>query len=253
MAFSWGGLGGDILQGFGDLWSGGAISSAKAVEQTNEQNQGFAREQMAFQERMSGSAYQRAMEDMGKAGLNPMLAFSQGGASAPSGAASTAQSPGGGFNMGSIANVVGQIMGQKNAAQQTEATTQNAATNAEQTPAINAKNQAQADDANNAADLKLQQQDLMSEQIKGQRHKNREANATADQSEMDRDIAKARYEIDKKTAAVGAVLDKVSQASGAVSTARGALRSNLRTSRSYSPKTGEIIHESTNNFNPTDY
>lgn len=42
--------------------------------------------QMKFQREMSGTSYQRAMADMRKAGLNPMLAYSQGGASTPQGA-----------------------------------------------------------------------------------------------------------------------------------------------------------------------
>ena len=69
----------------------GSILSSKGASKQNAANQAASREQMAFQERMSSSAYQRAMLDMKKAGLNPILAYKQGGASTPTGASWQAQ------------------------------------------------------------------------------------------------------------------------------------------------------------------
>jgi hypothetical protein len=63
-------------------------------QDTNSANQGNAQAQMDFQERMSNTAYQRQTKDMEAAGLNPMLAYMKGGgASTPSGAMATYQSP----------------------------------------------------------------------------------------------------------------------------------------------------------------
>lgn len=72
----------DMIPGIGD---------ARATERANKENIREAQVNREFQERMSSTAYQRAMDDMKKAGLNPALAYQQGGASAPSGSQATVQ------------------------------------------------------------------------------------------------------------------------------------------------------------------
>lgn len=75
---------------------GGALGFI-GQQQTNQKNWDIAQsanaasaeqaaKQMDFQERMRETQYQTAVKDMKSAGLNPMLAYSQGGAGTPTGA-----------------------------------------------------------------------------------------------------------------------------------------------------------------------
>lgn len=75
---------GEIISAGGNLL-GGLLGQAGAADRNRAQIQA-SRDQMAFQERMSNTAYQRAMADMRAAGLNPILAYQKGGASTPGGA-----------------------------------------------------------------------------------------------------------------------------------------------------------------------
>ncbi len=84
-------MGSDMF--FGTNFSGTDAQVAMA-NNANKITQLESQRNRDFQERMSNSAYQRSMDDMEKAGLNPLLAMNQGGASTPSGASGSGQTAG---------------------------------------------------------------------------------------------------------------------------------------------------------------
>lgn len=69
--------------------AGSSLAGYLGGLEQNQENRNMSREQMDFQQRMSSTSYQRGVEDLKTAGLNPMLAYTQGGATTPGGASST--------------------------------------------------------------------------------------------------------------------------------------------------------------------
>lgn len=67
----------------------GSSSAAKAQAQANATNLRINKENREWMENMSNTEWQRGVKDMSAAGLNPMLAYSQGGANTPQNSAAT--------------------------------------------------------------------------------------------------------------------------------------------------------------------
>lgn len=141
---------GDVFSPISSLVSAGA--SLFGTEETNAANAQQAANQQAFQASMSNSSYQRAVADLKAAGLNPMLAYSNGGASTPTGAQATMQNP--------LSNAVSSAQAQK----QLDATVDSL--------------KAQTDLARNKSFTEAATQDLLTQQVEAQSLSNKLSAAT---------------------------------------------------------------------------
>ena len=109
--------------------AGAAAPTALGVygqSQANASNAKEAKRQREFQERMRATQYQTAVEDMRKAGLNPALAYSQGGAGTPSGAMARMESTTAGVT-GGVDSALTNAVAVANAVAQTRKTNAEAA------------------------------------------------------------------------------------------------------------------------------
>ncbi|UPW36493.1 DNA pilot protein [Peromfec virus RodF8_36] len=106
-----------------DKTIGNFVNNVTGQTASQEFNSQEAQKQRDWEEQMSNTAYQRSVEDMKAAGINPALAATSGmsGASTPSGSSASGSSGGSGIMSSIISSAVQLAVGLKGTSKGTEA------------------------------------------------------------------------------------------------------------------------------------
>lgn len=91
-------------------WMRGEQSAMLAFQRESEFNAAEAQKNRDWQTEMSNTEIQRRIVDLKKAGLNPVLAVTQGGASTPSGSTASAHSSQGSNGRGGYNETAGELL-----------------------------------------------------------------------------------------------------------------------------------------------
>lgn len=171
---------------------GGGVANVFGQQQTNAVNQQMMTQQEQFQAQMSDTAHQREVQDLRRAGLNPLLS-ANAGASTPSGSLVNTQNPFQGLP-GAISNAV-------DARQKQQMNDSNVALN-DETRKTTAANGA-----------------LLSMKAVTEAANAREANQNAIQARLISDRMNAGQDAELKRAKIGPYIDMISKAVGAAANA----------------------------------
>lgn len=189
-----------------------ALQNASAAADANAANKEIAKGQQDFQERMSGTAYQRSMADMRKAGLNPMLAFSQGGASTPSGSTTKVESTRPGDAVAAVGPAINSAMEAGKLTQEIK-----------QSDAAIQLNRAQETNAQADAALKVVSAQQTQQQTKLSKIEEKKAIAELPTKKAQAKAEEATAKIDEKAAIIDGIMKRVEQGVGIVGSAFDAI------------------------------